>query len=347
MPQSKTEMDTAIEQIRDILEKKKGHLFIEGVKELKSNKVFAPTPISDKLNREKTGLRIKTGTVIDDMIGGGIGVGESCMLYGEYAAGKTQGIFTIIAQCKGYVVMIDCEGTFNLGRIEEICVARGIDFNSLMNRIILFEPKNWMDQLVVARSIPSLEEFQATYGKDAKIDVIVCDSVINYFRGIEFTGRETLPLKTGFLREFLGALKDNAIVHNACVVFTDQISEKPAMTAYTSKSDTQGAVGGHSVTHFPTYNLFFRKGAGNIRAIRMMDSSNNPLCEKAIVINEKGIDDLPKDAKAAKMYAESAKKYDDKQAQETQLPKSLKTAEEVTEEDLEDQRSETGLEATE
>lgn len=340
-------MDLAIEQIRDILEKKKGHLFIEGVKELKSNKTFAPTPIADKRNRELTGIRIKTGTVIDSMIGGGIGVGESLMLYGEYAAGKSQGVFTIIAQCKNYIVMIDTEGTFNLGRIEEICKAREIDFESLMSRIILFEPKNWMDQLIVARSIPSLEEFQATYGKDAKIDVIICDSVINYFRGIEFTGRETLPLKTGFLREFLGALKDNAVVHNACVVFTDQISEKPAMTAYTSKSDTQGAVGGHSVLHFPTYNLFFRKGAGNIRAIRMMDSSNNPLCEKAIVINEKGIDDLPKEAKAAKLYAESSKKYDDKQAQEQQLPKALKNAQELTEEDLTDQQSETGLEATE
>jgi RecA/RadA recombinase len=347
MPQGKTDMDLAIEKIRDLLEKKKGHLLIDGYKDLNSNKTFAPTPIADKRKRELTGIRIKTGTVIDDMIGGGIGVGESLMLYGEYAAGKTQGVFTIIAQCKNYIIVIDTEGTFNLGRIEQICNAREIDFNSLMERIILFEPKNWIDQMVVARSIPSLEEFKALYGKDAKIDVIICDSVINYFRGIEFTGRETLPLKTGFLREFLGALKDSAVVHDACVVFTDQISEKPAMTAYTSKSDTQGAVGGHSVTHFPTYNLFFRKGAGNIRAIRMMDASNQPLCEKAIVINEKGIDDLPKEAKAAKMYAESAKKYDDKQVQEQQLPKSMKNADEVTETDLIEQQSETGLEATE
>jgi len=339
MPTGKNDMDKAIESIRALLEEKKGHLFVEGFKILKSNSVFPTSNIDEEEQKELTGLRIKTGTVIDDMISGGIGVGESAMLYGEYAAGKTQAVFTIICLCKGIIVMIDTEGTLSFKRLKEICNARGIDYEDLKKRIILYKPTNWMEQLVVARSIPSPEELE----KGTKIDVIICDSVISFFRGIEFTGRETLPLKTGFLREFLGALKENAIVHNACVIFTDQISEKPAMTAYTSKSDTQGAVGGHSVLHFPTYNLFFRKGAGNIRVIRMMDSSNNPLTERAIVINEKGIDDLPKEAKAAKLYDESAEKYNVKQAQEEQLPKRVKNAQEITDEEVAEAETPTGI----
>ena len=344
MPTGKTDMDKAIDEIREILEKSKGHMFVEFLKDFKSNSVLKPVDNDEEEQKELTGIRIKTGTVIDDMIGGGIAVGESAMLYGEYAAGKTQVIFTIVALCKGIVVFIDAEGTFSFKRIKEICDARGIDYPALKKRIILYKPINWMQQMINARSIPVPEELPSLgYEKGQKIDIIICDSVIYFFRGIEFTGRETLPIKTAFLREFLGALKDNAIAHKACVIFTDQISEKPAMTAYTSKSDTQGAVGGHSVTHFPTYNLFLRKGAGNIRVIRMMDSSNNPLTERAIVINEKGIDDLPKEAKAAKLYDESAEKYNVKQAQEEQLPKRVKNAQEITDEEVAEAETPTGI----
>lgn len=344
MPTQKSDMDKAISEIQQMLEASKGHLFIEFIKDFKSNKIIEPVDNDDAEKEELSGIRIKTGTVIDEMIGGGIGVGESLMLYGEFAAGKTQAIFTIISLCQNYVVVIDTEGTFSFRRIKEICEKRGIDYLALKKRIILYKPKNWAEQLLISRSIPAPEEFQSRYGENAKLDIIICDSVINYFRGVEFTGRETLSVKTGFLREFLGALKDNAIAHNGVVVFTDQISEKPAMTAYTSKSDTQCPVGGHSVTHYPTYNLFFRKGAGNIRAIRMMDSSNNPLSERAIVLNDKGIDDLPKEAKAAKAYEEGTKKFNEKQSQEEQLPKRVKNAQEVTEEELEEQKAETGLE---
>src|SRR3990170_8249889 len=116
MPTGKTDMDKAIEEIRDILEKKKGHLFIECTKVLKSNSTIAPVDVDEEETKEFTGERIKTGTVIDEMIGGGIGVGESAMLYGEYAAGKTQAIFTIVALCKGIVVFIDTEGTFSINK---------------------------------------------------------------------------------------------------------------------------------------------------------------------------------------------------------------------------------------
>lgn len=226
-------------------------------------------------------------------------------------SGKTQVVFTIIALSKNIVVIIDSENTFSFKRLKQICDARGIDYEALKKRLLLYKPKNWLEQLIMARSIPAPEELG-----ENKIDIIICDSLIKYFRGIEFTGRNTLPLKMGFLREFIGSLEDNAKLHKAGIIYTNQVSETPVMTAFSSKADTQMPVGGHSVAHCPTYSLFFRKGSGNIRVVRMMDSSNNELSERAFVINEKGIDDLPKEAEKADLYEKGTLKFEKKQSQE-------------------------------
>jgi hypothetical protein len=67
----------------------------------------------------------------------------------------------------------------------------------------------------------------------------------------------------------------------------------------------------------------------------MMDSSVNELTEKAIVINDKGIDDLPAEAKAAKAYEDYSKKFEEKMSQEEQLgAKAKKKQEEESEEEI-------------
>jgi len=310
-----TEMDKAIDEIQEILIKKKGKLFIDCAKTLNTSTTISPVDVDAEEKKELTGMKIKTGTVIDEIIGGGIGVGEMAMLYGEFAAGKTQTVFTIVALSKGMVVYIDSEDSFSFKRLKEICDARGIDYADVKKRLLLYKPQNWLEQLIIARSIPAPEEL------DGKIDIIIVDSIINYFRGQEFTGRQTLPLKTGFLREFIEALKYVAKIHKAGIIMTNQVSEEPSMNAYSSKADTQKPLGGHSVTHQPTYSLFFRKGSGNIRVVRVIDSSKDKQAERAFIINEKGIDDLPKDAKAAESYEEGAKKFETKMTQEA-IPKA-------------------------
>lgn len=313
-----TEMDKAIDEIQDLLTRKKGKLFIDFLKLFKTNATIPPVDNDEEEKKQITGIKIKTGTVIDEIIGGGIGVGESAMLYGEFASGKTQTVFTIVALSKGMVVYIDSEDSFSFPRLKEICDARGIDYQEIKRRLILYKPISWVEQLIIARSIPAPEELPQ------KLDIIICDSLINYFRGIEFTGRNTLPLKMGFLREFIEALKYVAKVHKAGIIYTDQVSETPVATMYSSKADTQVPVGGHSVAHQPTYSLFFRKSSGNVRIVRIMDSSKDKQAERAFVINEKGIDDLPKEAKASKNAEESAKKFDVKMTQEDILPKKIK-----------------------
>jgi hypothetical protein len=144
-------------------------------------------------------------------------------------------------------------------------------------------------------------------------------------------GRQTLSLKTGFLREFMVDLKRLAKEHRCGLVFTSQVSETPDAGPYTSKADTQHPLGGHSVAHQPDYVIFFRKGSGNIRVCRMIDSSHKPLAERPFVINEKGIDNLPPEAKAAKSYDKGTEKFDERQHQEELRSKKKDETEENSE----------------
>lgn len=317
------DLDKAIEEIRKIILEKKGKLFIDFLDDLNKKKVIQPVDNDEEEAKEDNAPRILTRTVIDEIIGGGIPEGKSALLYGEYASGKTQTCKTVVALCPNRVVYIDPEDSFSFKRLREICESRGIDYKTVKKKLILYKPNNWVEQLLIVHSIPAPEEI------DGKIDLIVCDSLSVFFRGIEFYGRNTLPLKTGLLREFILGLKQVAKSHHAAILLTSQISEKPDAKFMTSSSDLQNPIGGHSVMHQPDFMLHFRKGAGNIRVVRMMDSSYNPLAERPFVLTKKGIEDLPKDAKKAKAYEQYGKKFDTRQQQEDIKSKSKGKTKEV------------------
>lgn len=326
------DIDRAVDKIQEILIKQKGHLFVEYLKTANTKTTIKPIDIDEEEKRENDALRIKTMTVIDDIIGGGIPEGKSALIYGEFGSGKTQTFFTMVALCKGWIIYIDTEDSFSLSRLKEICDARQIDYQDVKKRLILYKPKNWLEQMLILQSIPSPSDI------DGKLDLIICDSLVKFFRGVEFSGRQTLPLKMGFLREFILGLEATAKMHRAGLIYSSQVTEKPAATAYTSKADIQSPIGGHSVEHQPDFVLFYRKGSGNIRVVRMIDSSYNALAERPFIITARGIEDLPDDAKQAKNYEDSAKKFDEKQKQESMVGKPKdKEEEKETERETEDQ----------
>jgi RecA/RadA recombinase len=197
-------------------------------------------------------------------------------------------------------------------RLREMCETRGLDWDKVRDKIIYFQPQVWMEQMLISfTSLPSPVDV------DGKVDLIICDSLNKHFRGIEFQGRETLGLKTGMLREFIFQLEKAAKLHHAALLYTSQVYDEPNAGAYTSKSDTQKPIGGHSLEHQPDFILFFMKsGATNVRICRMIDSSYNKLAERSFVITEKGIEDVPEDANVAKRLLDSAAKYAEKQSQE-------------------------------
>jgi RecA/RadA recombinase len=309
------DIDAAIDKIQEILMKKKGKFFKDYLDKVNKNTRIEPVNNEEEEAREKNAVRIKTNTVLDEIMGGGLPEGKSVLLYGEFGSGKTQTVFTATALCKDLIIYIDPEDSFSFERLKQICDTRHLDYEDVKKRIILFKPKDWVEQLLILTSIGSPMDYDKEYdGK--KVALIICDSLSCFFRGIEFSGRQTLSLKTGFLREFMVDLKRLAREHRSALIFTSQVSEEPVASAYTSKADTQHPLGGHSIAHQPDFVIFFRKGSGNVRVVRMIDSSHEPLAEKAFVINEKGIDDLPPETKAAKTYKKGEEKFEKKQQQE-------------------------------
>jgi len=321
-------MTNQLEEIKKILVNRKSDYLGKLAKELKNKNKKIKQISLDKLEEEETKeIKIKTGTLIDEIIGGGIPETEDMMLYGEFGSGKTQTCFTAAVLCPNGVIYINTEGSFKLSRIKEICESREIDYGKVKEKLILYKPQNWGEQMLVLHSLPSPADIP-----EFKIDLIICDSISKLFRGIEFVGRETLGVKLGMIREFCFELERLAKQHRAAIIFTTQIYDKPQATAFSGPSDIQMPVGGHSLEHQPAVILHFRKGRGNIRIARMMDSSWNPLGERAFVINEKGIDDLPETAPAFKTQKKYEEKFEKKQEQEKLVSKSVKKENNETEE---------------
>jgi len=302
-------MTEILEEIKNTLIKRKTEMFKNILKDLQ-NKKLDPISIDELEKRENNELKIKTGTLIDEIIGGGVPEGKSMMLYGELASGKTQTCLTCLALCPNGIIYIDTEGSFRVARLKEICKSRNLDYEEIKKKIIYFNPKTWGEQLSVLFSIPSPVDVQM------KIDLIICDSISKHFRGIEFVGRENLQIKTGLIREFILALEHIAELHRAALIYTTQIYDTPAATPYTSVSQIQKPVGGRSAEHQPDIVIHYRKGRGNVRVARMMDSSWNALAERAFVLNEKGIDDIPEEASVYSAEEKRAEKFAKTQKQE-------------------------------
>lgn len=324
-----------IADVIDILVQRKGKLFKEYLETVDKKKGLAPISLADLEKVEENEIKVKTGTVVDEIIDGGLPEGKSVLFYGEFRSGKTQTCLTMAALCPNKVIYIDTEQSFRIKRMKQICESRGLDWTKIRDKIIYYKPNNWIEQMSVIWAIPAPSDLE----KDEKIDLVICDSISKHFRGVEFMGRQTLQVKNGLLREFILALEQISKQHKAAFVYTTQIYDVPAAGGYPqAKSDLQKPVGGRSAEHQPDFVLFFKKGTGNVRIVEMMDSSYTALAERAFLINEKGIDDVPDESKVAKSLEEREKKFKQKQTQES-IPKGKVKKEEESVEGIEEEES--------
>lgn len=314
-----------ITEVFKILKADKLKVLDESVEKLKGKKPLVEVDLTKLLAKEKKETRIKTGTLIDDIIGGGLPPNSSLLFYGEYGSSKTQTCFTMAVECPDDVIFIDAEGSFRAERIKQICEARGKDWVKVIEKIHLFQPQNWVEQLLTLYSFPSPPD--AVTGK---IGLIIVDSLTKLFRGVEFAGRQNLTIKQPLLREFMFKLKLIVKAYGAALIYTTQIYENPSANPVLASWTSHKAVGGSSILHQPTFIIFMRRSQGNVRIARMMDSSWEPLRERPFVITAKGIENIPPDAKAAKGLLKKAKDFEEKQKQERLKKKEKKEKEKAS-----------------
>lgn len=301
-------MPDAPKTIRDIigeLAEAKEKQVVAFYKDNKDKKITYVDPFKE-FEKEQTQLKLKTGTLIDDMVGGGFEAGSSMLLYGEFGSGKTETCFTIAVLCPDVVIYIDTEGSFKWTRIKEMCDSRELDYKKVFEKIKLYQPANWVELMMLLRQLPSPADV-------GKIGLIIIDSLTKQFRGIEFAGRQELQVKQPPLRELMLSTQETAKTYECAVIFTTQIYETPNANPFMPEWASQKPVGGASIEHQASYVMFLRRAQGNCRIARLVDSDWKCLAERPYMITDKGIDYMP-DTEKAKEVIEKSEEYEKKLA---------------------------------
>lgn len=302
--QAPKRIEDIIGELADLKEKK----LLQWYKDHKENKIRPIDPFA-AYEAELKEVKLKTGTLIDEMVGGGFEAGSSMLMFGEYGSGKTETCFTIAVLCPDTVIFIDCEGSFKWSRIKEMCDERKIDYKPVFSKIKLFKPSNWVELMMTLAQLPSPADDGI-----GKIGVLIIDSLTKLFRGIEFAGRQELQVKQPPIRELMITGTEIAKAYECALIFTTQIYESPNANAFMPKWANFRAVGGASIEHQASYVMFLRRAQGNVRIARLTDSDWKPLTERPYLITIKGIEDIP-DTKTAQKVLEKAVAYEKEMAE--------------------------------
>lgn len=244
---------------------------------------------TDVLEIRKHKRRSGTGSKeLDRILGGGVETGVITELIGEFGSGKTQICYTlsVLAQrpveeggLGGRICVIDTEGTFLPERIVQIAEARGYDAEEILSNIFIARAYNSSHQIMLVKNLP-----QVCQEHDVKM--VIVDSMIGHFRG-EYIGRGTLAERQQKIGGVLGNLMRVAEAFNLSIVLTNQVLSKPD-TAY---GDPNKPTGGHVMAHACTHRVYLRKGRGNTRLVRVIDSPYLPDERVRIAVTEAGIVD--------------------------------------------------------
>jgi len=116
--------------------------------------------------------------------------------------------------------------------------------------------------------------------------LVVVDSMISHFRG-EYIGRDTLSERQQILNQYLHKLLRLSEAYNTAVVITNQVQANPAQFFGNPEHPT----GGHVMAHACTHRIHMRKGRGDMRVAKIIDSPYLPEKSASFKITEKGIED--------------------------------------------------------
>ncbi|KAH8808075.1 meiotic recombination protein dmc1 [Xylogone sp. PMI_703] len=214
--------------------------------------------------------RISTGSKqLDACLNGGF----QTMSISEVGCGKTQLAHTmaVTAQlpkemggAEGKVAYI--EGTFRPERIAEIAERFGD----------IVDPDQACENIVYARAQNSemqtelLETLTANFSTN-EYRLLIIDSVMALFR-TDYIGRGELSDRQALLNQFLRKATSLAEEFNIAVLMTNQVMSDPGASALFAGADGRKPAGGHILAHASTTRLLLRKGRGEERVAKIVDS---------------------------------------------------------------------------
>ena len=268
--------EAKVNKLRDAAQKFEGFGFVSG---------------TASMAKRANLVRITTGSdALDTLLGGGM---ESCSiteLYGEFRTGKTQLCLTLCVTAQlplsqkggnGKVAFIDTEGTFRAERVAQI--ADRFELNSV----------EVLDNILVARAYThegQIQLLQALAAKmsEEKFSLIIVDSATALFR-VDFSGRGELNERQIVLGQFLSRLTKLAEEFEVAVVLTNQVVADPGATAMFATGPKP--IGGHIMAHASTTRLSLKKGKGDQRICKVVDSPSLPEADCTFQLGEGGVQD--------------------------------------------------------
>ncbi len=239
--------------------------------------------------------KITTGSnALDTLLGGGIETQSITEFFGEFGSGKTQICHQLAVNVQlprdkggleGSVIVIDTEKTFRPERIIQMAEAKGLDGKEVLKNIYVAHAYNSNHQMLLVDNAKELAQKLAKEGKPP-VRLLIVDSLTSHFRA-EYVGRGALADRQQKLNRHLHDLMRFGEIFNAAVVVTNQVMAKPD----TFYGDPTRPIGGHIVAHTATYRVYLRKGKGELRVARLIDSPHLPEAEVVFKITERGIED--------------------------------------------------------
>jgi len=232
----------------------------------------------EDINYEK----LKTDSLIDNILDGGFEKGIVTTIYGPASSGKTNicVLSTVNNALKNKKIMyIDSEGGFSLKRVEQLL---GIEtqnnplLKQVLNNIILVKPKSFKDQTTI---IYALED----YLKDNQVDAIIIDSIGMLYR----LDRSDLDIMSANydLSKQINVLHNLAEEYNIPVIVTNQVY------ALFDQKDKIRVVGGDIITYSSKCLIELEKEE-NYRKIKLKKHRHLPEKEDYFIIYDRGIKSL-------------------------------------------------------
>jgi len=316
MPRKLTEAEKARQAIDDFFKSGEWKQLKTKLKKLKLQPVKDPFVTLSA----SVGKKLLTHTVLDEILGrGGISAKKIIEVYGAFATGKSQLVFTLVCEATqhGTVYFDDSEFTFSPERIIEICEARNLDVQKVKENLVLYQPEDWREHLAFPSTIPSPVDLDQA-GKPPLTLIIVDSLIVPFDKAKDFMGSHHLALRSQMFRLFFADLRTLARMHDCPVFVTNQVTvnlEKLMLSPnpkYIPAWAKQKAKGGYTVEHIPDIILYLRKvGNSDIKRLaRLMDSSELPPMTRQYIINEKGIDDVPEPKPKEKEEQEGEEEQD-------------------------------------
>lgn len=249
-----------------------------------------------KKHKAKT-IHLKSGCdSLDTMLSGGLATQGITEIYGQEGAGKTQFVLSLTVEAlhRGEgVIYMDCEGTFELERLEEIAQSRGYELDTTKLEVMSTQDTHTIKKMV--KTLPTIIQ-------KLNVKLIVVDGMVGIFRFEYDQGRGELNDRQNHIKYPLRHLKRIAEYMNIAVAVTNQVTANPDAGW---GADPIKPIGGHIFGHTARYILKMNKGSKSHRTARLVKSNKDPQYDCEFWLNEAGVWDSEKISKKPLMKSES------------------------------------------